>query len=268
MARHARRGQATPITVAIMIAATLALALGIYAYFQGRATQVEEDRLLSLEIANTASMIDASTISWTSDDLASPTVLCYYVDVMNIGDQDKVFWLTVLPIARQASGYYMPTGNISLVPMDQDTAANGTNLYFYQFTDSNGDGEMEIVGQGGVLLYPVPPACGDIRGNATTLNNALAVRWVNPGSIMLSKDPPDLVELAQRVAGVAMAKDIPVLRLRLAPGEVTTLFIFIQVDDWDSPTDINPVPESLYLAVFTEFNGRMYMAIAFELPTS
>ncbi len=268
MRPRARRGQATPITVAIMVAATLALALGIYAYFQGRATQVEEDRLLSLEIANTASMIDVSPISWTSDDQSSPTVICYYVDVMNIGDQDKVFWITVLPIAKQASGYYMPTSNISLVPVDQNTASNGNNLYFYRFTDSNGNGEMEIVGQGGVILYPVPPACGDIRGNATTLNNALAMRWVDPDIIMLSKEPPSLAELSSRVAGVTLAKNIPMLELRLAPREVRTLLIFIQVDDWDSPTDVNPIPESLYLAVFTEFNGRMYMAIAFELPTS
>lgn len=263
-----RRGQATPITVAIMIAATLALALGIYAYFQSRAVQVEQDRLLALEIANTASMIDATTISWTSDESASPTVLCYYVDVMNIGDQDKVFLLTVLPIAKQASGYYMPTPDIALVPMDQDTGGDGTNLYFYYFTDVDGNGNMEIVGQGGVVLYPAPPPCGDVRANATTLNNALQTIQASPGDMMLSTEPPSLAELSQSVAGVVMGKPIPLLELRLAPGEVKTLFIFIQVDDWDSPTDVNPVPQNLYLTVFTQFNGDLYMAIAFELPTS
>ncbi len=262
-----RRGQATPISVAIMIAAVLVLALGVYSYFQGRASQVEEERLLKVEVAITASMIDVNTISWSSDSSASPTVICYYVDVINIGDATKVFWLTALPIAREPTGYYMPTPNISLIPMDQDTPLDGLNLYFYNFTDIDGDGELEIVGVGGLVLYEVPPACGDIRGNATTLNARLPTIQVAPDTVMLSIEPPSLAELASTVVGVNMQKDLPVLRLQLQPGQTETLLIFIQVDDWDNPGDISGLPESLYLAILTQYNQRMYLATAFELPT-
>ncbi|MEB3774588.1 MAG: hypothetical protein GSR86_06670 [Desulfurococcales archaeon] len=260
-----RRGQATPISVAIMIAATLALALAVYAYFQGRMSIVEEERLLSVEIASTAAMIDMDVISWSSNSSASPTVACYYLDVMNIGDIRKVFWLTVLPLDKQGE-YYLPGPEINVVPVDQDAGGSGLNIYFYYFQDSNGDGELEIVGNTGTL-FNVPPPCSAFRGNNTALAAAIPLTWVGSDRVFLGSDSPNLSYLGNSIAGVAMNKGIPFLRLDLGPRSTVSILVYVQVDDWDVSTEILPLPDSLYMAVFTQYNGNMYLSTAFKLPS-
>lgn len=263
-----RRGQASPISVMILIAATLVLALAIYAYFQARVTIVQEERLLLREVAATASMIDYSVVSWSIDNTSAPIIACYTVNLVNVGDVAKKFWVTVLPLDRMPSGYYVPNNGISIIPMDQDTTTQGLNLYFYYFNDTDNDGIMEVVGNGGVVLFETSPSCSALRGNATAYTNRLPTEAVSPDSIKLSTDSPPLSESARVIAGVTMNKDIPFLAITLDPRETVVLFFFVEARDHDATLPIYiPLPENLYLGVFTQYNGEMYMAIAFELPT-
>ncbi|MCE4599465.1 MAG: hypothetical protein F7C81_04625 [Desulfurococcales archaeon] len=261
------KAQATPITVVILTAATLAIALSIYAYFQSQASVAEQERLLELEVSATASMIDVNVVSWESDNTTSPTIACYYIDLINIGDQYKTFWFTLLPLERQATGVYLPTLDINIVPVDQDTPLSGVNLYFYNFTDGDGDGELEILGNGGLVLYNALPECSDIRGNSTTLSNALQTLSVNASRIFLTTDKFSLVDSVATI-GVTINKPLPLLELRLRPKQTESLLVYVQFDDWDVPGDLAALPTGLYLTVFTEYNGEMYLAIAFEMPTS
>ncbi len=262
------RGQASPISIMILIAATLALALAIYAYFQARVVMIQDEQLLLREVASTASMIDYSVVSWSIDNATVPVIACYTVNLVNVGDITKKFWITVLPLDRNPSGYYMPNIGISIIPVDQDTTTEGLNLYFYYFNDTDDDGILEVIGNGGVILFETSPSCNVLRGNATAYTSSLPINLVAPSYVRLSPDSPPLSESAQIATGAPLARDIPLLAVTLDPQETVVLFFFVEARDHDAviPPYI-PLPNNMYLAVFTEYNGIFYMAIAFELPT-
>ncbi|WP_338029095.1 archaellin/type IV pilin N-terminal domain-containing protein [Aeropyrum camini] len=262
----ARRGQANPITVVILVAVTIALALGVYSFFQAQAGQIQRERLLINIVSDTASSIDTDIIGWAYDDSASPTIVCYYIDIMNLSDTTRKYTVTVLPLRQQSNGLYVPTGDISLVPVDQDTPGDGVNTYYFSIEDSNGDGLLDVIGSGGSTIYldSIPP-CQDWRGNPS-LTAGLQAIAINPSSILMSMGPPSLSELALSYASVNLQKQIPALEIQLDPKAITTLLIVVAVDDWDQTGEILPPPPFIHLVVLAEFEGNYYLATAFKLP--
>lgn len=249
----------------ILVAVTLALALGVYAYFQSQASTIQRDRALVLLVNQTASSIDANIVSWVSDTSASPTIACYYVDIINIGDEPILFHLTVLPVEEDANGFYQPTENLRLIPVDQQTG--DYNLYFYRLEDYNADGVLETLGvDGATSVYNGVLDCGTLRADPTLLNSSLTVDPIPASEIHLTLTRATLSDLAPVVAGVNPIFPLPVLPVYLNPGERVTLLVHVRIDDNTLANELLPVPYELKLTVLREFEGDYYLSIAFDLP--
>ncbi|BAA79880.2 hypothetical protein APE_0896.1 [Aeropyrum pernix K1] len=265
---HHRRGQANPITVVILVAVTIALAMGVYSFFQSQAGIFQRERILVTVLAETASSIDVSIVGWVYDDSESPTIACYYLDVKNLADEPRKYVLTVLPLSQTFNELYVPTSDISLIPVDQDTPSDGVNIYFFRVEDASGDGLLDVVGSGGSIIETSIPSCSYWRtpDGLNDLSSSLPTKLLEPDDILMAGGPPSLAELSISHANVALAKPIPALELLLNPREARTLLIVITVDDWDQTGEILPIPTSLTLATLAPFEGDHYLATAFRLP--
>ncbi|GBF09055.1 hypothetical protein apy_07800 [Aeropyrum pernix] len=250
----------------ILVAVTIALALGVFSFFQGQASQIQRERLLINIVSDTANSVDTDIIGWAYDDSASPTILCYYIDIMNLSDEARRYSLTILPLRQQLNGLYVPTEDISLIPVDQDVLGGGINTYYFLIEDSNGNGLLDVVGSGGATIYldAIPP-CQQWRGNPS-LSSGLEVEQADPTSILMSTGPPSLSELAMAYASVNLQKPIPVLEVQLDPKDIVTLLVVITLDDWDQTGEILPPPPFIHMVVLAEFEGNYYLAVAFKLP--
>ena len=261
-----RRGQASPITIVILMAVTIAIGLAMFAFFNNVAAQTRLQQGVTATAYTVASSIQSSIVLKESDETDAPAVYCYTLNLANVGGSDVRFGLTVLPAYRVGQNFYFDQ-LISIIPIHSSTLpgneAAGLNVRIFYLVDLDSDGLVNLVGNGGVDLGESMPSCRTMYSDTTYWNNA-----VNP-TIYVEYTNLKLVEgfsLAEILdsSGFSYYPKAPLWIETLAPGESMTLKIVIATYDLNNPTAI--IPLTVANAVITaQVNNDHYIAVMIPL---
>ena len=262
---RARRGQASAISVAILAAATLALAIGLYAYFTGHAARAGAQSALLDKLAAYTDNIDVYVNVYTSNSTGNVYLYCYSVTVTNAAGADLRIYYTVLPVARVDAQTVAISRAIERVPLDETVTPPSQTVFSYLLSDYDQDGIVEIVGEnaaGNLVAVggdPTMPSCIDIFNNDTIKALDFPYTPVPADSVYLVVGGPSLQEEAQLQVNVTTALQVPLWE-RLVPsmGKVD-LYIYVE-----SPVRL----DKLSFVVLVPFQGEYYAAIIAELPVT
>lgn len=257
----ARRGQAPAISVAILTAAVLVLALALYAYFSGYYSILNRKQALLDFIGSASSSVDGYIEYYTSNVSGGYYVYCYIVSLRNSNAGSPLaLYVSVLPVSRSASGSIVVSSLLSRVPMDLAASPPSRSVYVFNFTDYDADGIVELVGQysNGTLVplidFAGSPSCSELSANATLLQTDLNPVYADPSTVYL--DPDNSITVYARGAGLESLPSLPLWKLTLPPLGKVSLFILVS-----SPESVDYAS----LAIFVVFDNKYYLAYMIPL---
>ncbi len=240
----ARRGQAEPITVLILVSATLALALLLYAYFTGVYSGQQQQMNLADVMASYAGglVVREETGLSYRDPATGDYAYCYIISVVNnLGDPLRAYF-TLLPGIPGANGIltvsdlylYMPVLYLGTAPVER-------SLHAWLVYDFDRDGIVEAVGQDPatgslVVAFDTIPSCKYLYGNRTDLNT-LKPLLLPPEAddptygflatrIMLSPDGPSLQEALNITVANPPRALVPAWNVTVPPRGKVSLLLF------------------------------------------
>jgi hypothetical protein len=271
MSRLAPRGQATPITVVILVAVTILLALGVFLLFQGEASQLTQRITLNTIILNTASSLRVTFASTQSDLSTAPSIYCFVVTFTNVGGGPMTYYVTVLPLNKIGTSYF--TDNLSAVypvKVGAVTLEDGLNLRPYILADIDGNGLVNLVGSDPnnpavlVSLTELMPPCRTIYSDSNLWNSYVRPSIVVPASRIMIVEGFSLKDLYDGL-GAQYYPEIPLWRIELGPGESYTMLFVIALDDPNNPGAILELTSG-HLVVAANVAGEYYFALTLGLP--
>ncbi len=230
-----RGGQGVAVSVAILTAATLVMALAMYSYFTSHYAESSLESKLELVKTRVLGSISFSITHSTSIQTGSYWTGCYVAKVHNRGDSYLTIYYTVMPV--ETLGISLLIGsNITVIPVDQHTGDQ--TVFVYLLGDKDLDGLIDTIGYSGgaqVKLEPGPlDDCSLIAINATI--QALSIPpdiQADPASIYME----DLtVEELLGPANTSLSHGLPLWSLSLEPGESIHLLLSLAVPS-GPPTD-------------------------------
>jgi len=264
-ARRGRRGQASPLTVVILMAVTIAIGLAMFAFFTNVANQARMQQGATAAAFSVANSLQATIVLKESDESAAPAVYCYTLSISNMGGSDVRFGLTVLPAYRMGQNFYFDP-LISIIPIHSATLPGnedaGLNVRLFYLADIDGDGLVNLVGNAGVDLGEALPSCRETYVNTVYWGNAVdPTLYVDYANLKLVEgfSLSDMLENS----GFAYYPKAPLWIETLPPGESVTLRIVIATYDFNNPTAI--IPLTVANAVITA-QVDQYHYIAVLLP--
>lgn len=239
----ARRGQAEPITVMILVSATLVVALLLYAYFTGLYAGQQKTISLVDVLATYASGLvvrQESGLVYQDPDTGD-YAYCYVVSIANgIGDPLRAYF-TLLPGVPGGNGIITVNEYYLYVPvLYLGTAPVERSLHAWIVEDIDNDGVVEAVGQDPAtgnltIAFERIPSCRDLYANRTDLN-ALKPLLLPPEAddptygfqatkIMLSPNGPSLQEALNITIANPPNALVPAWNVTVPPrGKVSLLF--------------------------------------------
>jgi len=269
-----RRGQAGPVSVMILAAATLVVALALYAYFTGvYAGQQRALGLVDLVAAYSSGVgvFEEASLSY-ADPGGGGYAYCYIVSVVNRMGGPAYFYVALLPGAPGPGGAVSVNPQFLLVPvLYSGTAPAERTVHVWLAVDEDRDGVVELVGSDAngarVIAWETVPPCRDLYENRNNLN---VIRPLvlpteaddpyfgfNGSRVYLRVDGLPLSEsLRVAVPGAPASVYVPMWNVSLGAGEKASLLVFA----W-APEPL----ESASLVVFVGFEGRYYAALAAPL---
>jgi hypothetical protein len=260
LARAARRGQASAVSVAILTAAVLALALALYGYFTGHASRAYAEEALvnvysdysqAILVHLEASYINTSTPVRTG---------CYIVSINNMAGSPLTIYLTVLPASPGTQGLPSLDPAIARIPVDT-LDDNESRVFIYGFWDANGDGIVDVVARNGSAFPGNPwlPTCDQLyeMSYGEKASTTLSYLTVQPSKVMVSLQGTSLSDLTE-AQGVSLPY-LPLWNVTLKPNGKISLFIY---------TEQYGDPQSLSLAVFFQFTDKYYLVSLTNLPVT
>lgn len=258
MAGLAKRGQSQAVSTAILVAATLVLALALYSYFMGHYSLLNERQLLATAVASTSASVYGIVEASLSGSTGGAAVNCYIVSIMTLGTAEPLrVYFTVLPLSMQAAtAEYLVTRDIEVLPVNTLASPPERSVYLFELADSDGDGVVELIGGGGVELADLAPtpSCTDIYEAYALAGADLQYVQERLEKVYISLD----FTLASQASGlgVTLPQEVPLWGTLLAPGSKKTLLV---VTATPSPVD------AASLAVLVKVRDRYYLAEAIDL---
>jgi len=269
MARRQRRGQAEPLTVMILVSATLIVALLLFSYFTGiyRGQQVQMGLVEMLGVYSNRLSVYVEA-SLTGESVNGDSLYCDVVSIVNTGGDTLRVYLTILPLARSGTSYIV-TSDILYVPVDYNSPYSAVPLrtvYIWILNDTDRDGVVELVGSDGAggltVVSETVPSCQELydRFLAGTLYDLpLPPDSDDPNlgyeasRIMLSPGGLSLQELAALM--VPDAPDtlyVPMWNVTVPPSGKVQLYLYTMSQE--------PV-ETRGLVLLVYYEGYFYIAL-------
>jgi len=264
-----RRGQAEPLTVMILVSATLVVALLLFSYFtgvyRGQQTSMGLVEYIGLYSNRLTVYMEAGL---TGESPSGDYLYCDIVSLVNMGGDPLRAYVTVLPLARSGN-YYTVGEEILYAPVDYQSPYAPVpirTVYMWLLNDTDGDGIVETLGTGpggGLeVVWETVPSCTTIYDafTAGTLYDlALAPESDDPNlgveasKIMLSPEGSSLADLVRML--VPAAPDnmyVPLWNITVPAGGKVQLYIYT----------MSQVPQDQRaLAVMVLYEGRYYLAL-------
>lgn len=266
MALGSRRGQASPLTIAILMAVTIAIGLAMFVFFTNVASQAQMQQGVTAAAQTVASNIQTILVLKESDEGSAPAVYCFTLNVSNLGGADLRFGLTVLPAYRVGQNFYFDP-LISIIPIHSATLPGnedaGLNVRLFYLVDLDGDGLVNIIGNGGVDLGESIPSCRDMYENAFYWDNAVRpTLYVDYANLRLVEGF-SLAELLEN-SGYNYYPAAPLWIESLPPGDSITLKIIVATYDFNNPTAIIPLTVA-NAAITAQVDQYHYIAVMVPL---
>ena len=265
-----RRGQATPVTVAILVGITIILGLGVYAFFQGHAATLLQRLAVENVLLDYARGLNASIVGVESDTSTAPSVYCFTVSISNKSPSPITFYLTVLPVTLTTTAAFTDElASIYPYPSSTDPQAPDSylNLRLYLLKDLDGDGLVDLVGSGGASgalasLTELMPSCREVY--STSLWDSYIRPSTNTGISNIMLFEGFTVEDLYRGFGVAYYPEAPLWLYTLQPGDNITLYIVLALEDPNDPSrQLKLTHGSLLL--LAQVGGDYYVAESLDL---
>ena len=261
------RGQASPITVVILIGLVIAMALGLYALTQSGLARAQFERGVEnvrFTLASSVDVVVVSSVSDTSQD--GVNVYCYLVSISSRAPGPLAVYLTVLPGgAREAS--FDVSNDIDIIPLDYggtDYQAR-VNVLVFTVADLDGDGIAGIVdpAQGAEVTSSIIP-CSSIRGDDNLRQAGNPHEMVAPENVELGEGLT--LDTTLRLYNLDPTQYmVPLWRLTLQTGDSVLLYIYIEAEDQDTAS--SRALQLIALTLHAELAGKYYYARAVGLAT-
>lgn len=257
-----RRGQANLVTIAILVGATLVMALALLSYFTGQAGRASEERGLSDYLATLSYSIDASIVARYSSSAGDYIGYCFVVQVSWAQSTPIRLYLTVLPASR-VSPSFIDVDTVLLKRVPRDIVINPGSpvqtVYVYLVSDVDADGLVELVGRNNIVVAEYLPSCYEMLTNDTTLSYELASVDIPMDNLYLTPS----INLKAFADQAGISYDVPVWSLVFDADErVRDIFVFIKVP---STIDTSRL-RNLNLLFFGMFDNNYYASYYAPLP--
>ncbi len=274
---RARRGQAEPISVMILVAATLVVAIGLYAYFTGVYAGQSQRISLVDAIANVASGVsmfeEAALINRVQ--ATGDYTYCYVVSIANSLGNPIAVYITLLPGAPEPNGIINVNDLYLYVPVYYlGTAPYERRVHVWLVEDYDRDGVVEVLGQDpttGALqvAYNTTPSCSELYENKDNLANLKPLLLprdaddpnygYNGSKVYLSIEGLSYTEYVRAmVPGAPANLYVPLWNITLPANGKVSILVFA----WnDSPLD------AASLVGFVRYGDSFYAATTLQLST-
>jgi hypothetical protein len=248
--KRGARAQASAISVAILVAATLVLSLLLYSYYSSMYGELNRKSQIELFKIKYLSGLDSTVIySWKNITTTS-SMACYIIKFINSGDYPVIVRYSVLPLIQQLNSV-IPSSLIYKVPRDVDTGNTVVHVFYVE--DLDGDGLIELVGGNGVnLTWDTIPTCQDILNpNNNYITNSIAPAIDVPSDNLIITDELPLSALAKNITS------IPVWETSIDVGKTKHVLLAINATV--------PLTE-LDLVLFVRVDNNYIVVETLELP--
>lgn len=118
--RGSTRGQGVAVSVAILTAATLVMAIALYSYFTSHYSETSLESRIELLKTRILGGLSYSITRSTSQQVGQYWVGCYVAKLYNRGDMQIRLYYTVAPLEVSGTSI-LPGPNITAIPVDQYT---------------------------------------------------------------------------------------------------------------------------------------------------
>ncbi len=269
-----KRGQAEPITVLILVSATLVVAIALYSYFTS--VYAGQQRAMSLvdtvaAYAGGVRVYQEAGLSYV-DPGTGDYAYCYMVSLVNRMGVPATVYVTLLPGSPGPDGALRPSPLVLEVPVAYigDTPVE-RRLHVWLAADRDRDGVVEVVGQDNtgayVVAFETVPPCRGLYANRTNLAALNPLRLpldaddpnygYNGSRVFLSIDGLSVTEALRLLSPDAPEEAyVPAWNITLGPGEKTQLLVFA----W-SPEEM----EQASLVLLAKYDDRFYAFAALPL---
>ena len=219
-----RSAQRVAVSVAILTAATLVMALAMYSYFTSHYAESSLESKLELVKTRILGSISFSITHSTSQQAGSYWAGCYMVKVHNRGDSHLTMYYTVMPVETLGASILIG-GNVTVIPVDQYTGDQ--TVFTYLLGDVDLDGLVDTIGYSNgtqIKLEPSPlDDCSLVAVNDTLRGLAIPPsEYAGPVSIIM--EDLTIEELLVPV-NTSLSHPLPLWRLSLEPGESIHLLL-------------------------------------------
>ena len=234
-----RKAQASAISVAILVAATLVLSLLLYSYYSSMYGELNKKSQIELFKIKYLSGLDSIVIySWKNITTTGSTA-CYIIKFINNGDYPLIIRYSIIPLIQQPNSV-VPSSLIYKIPVDVETGSLAVHVFYID--DLDGDGLAELIGNNGVnLTWDNVPTCLEILNpNNNYLANSILPTLNVPSDNLIVTDDLPLSALAKNITSIPVwetslniGKTIHVLFAinTTVPLTETDLVLFVRVDN-------------------------------------
>ena len=263
--RRGLRGQASPITIVILVGLVIAMALGLYAFTQSGIARAQFERSVESARFTVASTIDVVIVSSTSDTSQDGVrVYCYLVSMSSRALGPLAVYFTIMPGGAMESSFSV-SEDIDIIPLDYggtDYQAR-INVFVFNVADVNSDGIAGIVDSTrGVEVTSNIPPCSTIRSDNDLRQAGMQAELVTPDRVELGEGLT--LDSVLRLYGIDSTQYIvPLWRLTLQPGDSTLLYIYVEAEDQD--TGSTRTLQSIAITLYSQLTGKYYYARAVGL---
>ncbi len=248
--RRVFKAQASAISVAILVSATLILSLLLYSYYSSMYAELNKKSQIELYRMKYLSNVDSVVIYSWKNITTTNNLICYIIKFINNGDYPVIIRYTLMPLIQQPNSI-IPSSLIYKIPIDQSNNIRTVHIFYVE--DVNGNGIADLVGNNNTTLaVDRIPNCSELLD----LNNGYTANSVKPsiqapsGAIIFNNEIP----LSVLVKNLTF---IPIWETAMDVGK--TKHILVGINATVPVTELN-------LVLFVRIDYNYLVAEAIELP--
>lgn len=231
-----RRGQANVISLMILVAATLTIALALYGYFTSIYAQQGTRQSLYDVYSQYSNNINIYVEVYLTSNVSNEYQYCTMISVVNRAGDPMRLYLSILPVGTSVAGLSIDD-SILAIPVDYTGPAPTRKLYAWLVEDINRDGIVEMLDGINSIEFDNIMSCSDLYDyyvannlNGLPLPNDVDVNDIGfyASNITVFLEGPSLLETARsQVGGVPNDLAIPFWNITLQPFEKKSLYFFM-----------------------------------------
>lgn len=231
-----RRGQANVISLMILVAATLTIALALYGYFASIYAQQGARQSLYDIYSQYTNNINLYVEVYLTSNISNEYQYCTMISVVNRAGDPLRLYLTILPVGTSVGGLSIDNSIIA-TPVDYTGPAPTRKLYAWLVEDANGDGIVEMLDGVNTIEFNNIMSCADLYDHyaANNLNGLPLPSDVDvdnigyfASNVTVFLEDSSFLDIARaRVGGIPDNLAIPMWNITLQPFEKKSLYFFM-----------------------------------------